>query len=473
MVTTFSLLLASFGPTGFTEAVLQRHEIDHSLASNLFWINLGSGLLLTIGFAAAGSLLARFFGSPPVAHVAIAMSATIFLTSVSVQHLALLKRSMRFTLVSANELLAGAVSVIVSILLGWAGWGYWALVAGAVARPLSISIGAWSLCRWIPGLPRRGVGTITMVSFALSTYGRYAAFYFTNNLDNLLVGWRLGAVSLGFYKKAYDLFLLPASQTTAPLTAVALSGLSRSTRDPAQYKRYFLGALTILAFVGMGLGADLTLIGKDLIAVLLGPKWGESGRIFAFFGPGIGMMLVYHSQGWIHLSIGRADRALRWGFVELTVTGLLFLVGLRWGSVGIAMAWTVSFWVLTIPAFWYAGRPIRLGVASVIATVWKYLVASLLAGGASAVLIPHVEFFVAAPGVLGALTRIVMISVLFGLLYLGAVIALYRGCAPLYQVMRLLREMVPWGRSSGSSPAVAASGSVNKVATPAMAEGSR
>src|SRR5437588_12875324 len=38
MVTTFSLLLMNFGFNGFTEAVVQRKQIDHGLASNLFWI---------------------------------------------------------------------------------------------------------------------------------------------------------------------------------------------------------------------------------------------------------------------------------------------------------------------------------------------------------------------------------------------------------------------------------------------------
>ena len=83
MVTTFSLLLMNFGLNGFTEAVLQREQIDHALASNLFWINVGSGLLLTIGFAAAGSLLGRFYGDSRVAPVAVAMSVTIFFTSVT------------------------------------------------------------------------------------------------------------------------------------------------------------------------------------------------------------------------------------------------------------------------------------------------------------------------------------------------------------------------------------------------------
>src|ERR1700693_4387455 len=69
MVTTFSLLLMNVGLNGFTEAVLQREEMDHALASNLFWINVGVGLVLTVAFAGAGTLLARFYGNPLVAPV--------------------------------------------------------------------------------------------------------------------------------------------------------------------------------------------------------------------------------------------------------------------------------------------------------------------------------------------------------------------------------------------------------------------
>ena len=456
MVTTFSLLLMNFGLNGFTEAVLQREQIDHALASNLFWINVGSGLLLTIGFAAAGSLLGRFYGDSRVAPVAVAMSVTIFFTSVSVQHLALLKRAMRFSIVSTNDILARAVSVVVSILLGWAAWGYWALVAGAVALPLAMSVGAWTLCRWLPGLPRRGVGTGAMVRFAMNTYGRFAANYFTRNLDNLLVGWCFGPQPLGFYKKAYDLFVLPANQLSAPLTAVAVSTLSRLTRDPAKQGRHFLSALSALAFVGMGLGAWLTLMGTDLILLLLGPGWEESGRIFTFFGPGIGIMLLYGTHGWIHLSIGRADRWFRWAVVEFTVTGLLFVAGLRWGVAGIALAWVVSFWILTIPALWYAGRPARLGIAPVIRAIWRYVLASAAAGCASAVIIQGIPPLTVASGLMGASGRIVVISVLFGTLYLCAVIVLHRGPAPLVHLAGLLRDMAPGARLSRSSLPVAA-----------------
>ena len=456
MVTTFSLLFMNFGGNGFTEAVLQREQIDHRLTSNLFWINFGAGVLLSAVFAVAGSLMARFYGNPLVAPVAAGMSSTILITSTSVLHLALLKRAMHFSAVAVNDIIARTLSVVVQIALAWAGWRYWALVIGAAVLPLSTSIGAWILCRWIPGLPRRVAGTGAMVRFAINIYGRFSVNYFARNLDNVLVGWRFNMHTLGFYKKAYDLFALPTGLTSAPLSGVAVSTLSRLDRNSGEYRRYILSALSVMAFVGMGLGADLTIVGHDLIRLLLGPDWAETGRIFTVFGPGIGVMLLYYSHGWIHLSIGRADRWFRWGLVEVAVTTLLLVAGLHWGSIGVASAWTASFWILMIPSLWYAGKPIQFGITSMLAPIWRFVVAALLAGCASAWMVQRMPSVLSESSPMGAFMRVVAHTALFGVLYISAVILLHRSCAPLYQVAGLVREMVPWGRVAEEPAAVIA-----------------
>lgn len=469
MVTTFSLLLMNVGVNGFTEAVIQWSEINENLVSNLFWINLAIGVVLTIAFAGVGQLLARFYRDPLVAQVAEGVSLTILITSASVEHLALLKRAMHFSVVAANDVLARIVSVIVTIVLALAGWGYWALVAGLIAQPLSTCIGAWFLCRWIPSRPQRVPGTGAMVRFALDVYGRFTVNYFARNTDNLLVGWRFNAQALGFYKKAYDLFAMPAGLLVSSLTDVAVSAMSRLNRDLAQYRRYFLTAFSVLAFVGMGLGADLTLVGKDVIRVLLGPGWETAGRVFSFFGPGIGIMLLYGTHAWIHLSIGRPDRWLRWGVLEFSTTFLLFILGLPWGPAGVAVAWAASFWVLTVPALWYAGKPIHLGIVPMVKAVWKYVLASGLAGCASALMERGVPSFMVAPGVVAAITRIVVVSSLFVALYLSAVIVLHGGCVPLHEASRILQEAIPLSRFSRrravAAPTKAAVGSDDEAVT--------
>jgi O-antigen/teichoic acid export membrane protein len=470
MVTTFSLLLMNFGLNGFTEAVVQREELGESLAANLFWINVGIGLLLTLVFAASGGLMGRFYHDSHVAPVAAGISLTIVLTSTSVLHLALLKRAMRFSAVSVNDIVSSAAQVSVTIVCGLMGWGYWALVAGTVARPLSQTVGAWMMCRWLPPLPRKVEGTAAMVRFALNIYGRFTVNYFARNTDNLLVGWSFGPVALGFYKKAYDLFLLSACQLVSPLTSVAASALSRLDRHSEQYRRYLLTALAVTTFVGMGLGADLTLVGKDVIRLVLGPGWDTAGRIFTYFGPGVGIMLLYSTHGWIHLSIGTAERWFRWVIVEFSVTFLLFLGGLHWGPEGIAMAWTASFWILTVPAFWYAGKPVNFGFGPVLRVVWKYMVASALAGVATQLIVQKIPFFATTASTLAAFEHIVLVSLLFSVLYLVAVVALYGGTGPIRQLVGLAQEALPGRRAVRVTPACAVAPATSALVLPAEEE---
>ncbi len=443
MVTTFSLLLSNFGINGVTEAIVQQEKIDRMQASNLFWMNLGCGVLLTVGFAASGTLLAKFYAEPLVAAVTRGVAFSILLTSVSVVHLALLKRAMRFSTMAKNDVIAKTASVFTSVVLGCAGWGYWALVAGVCALPLSTSMGAFYLCRWIPGRPRRETATGTMLKFAMFTYGRFSVNYFARNLDNLLIGSRFGAPALGFYKKAYDLFSLPASQLVSSISVVAVAALSRARNDVAQFRQYLLAAMAVMTLLGMWIAGDLTLVGSDLIRVLLGPGWEETGKIFTLFAPGIGAMMLYGTHGWIHLAIGRADRWLQWGLIEWSVTIMLFLAALHWGPHGFAVAWCVSFWILVLPAMQFAGAPIEIRAKHVIATAWRYVAAALAAGIASHFVVYRFATLSEKNGAAGAMLRIVVVTLVFSGLYLGAIVVLHRGTAPIARLAGIVRTMLP------------------------------
>ena len=443
MVTTFSLLLMNGTTNGFTDAILQRKEITHALASSLFWINLGGALFLSFGFAAAAPLVARFYGEGAVAPITMGLSATVFLSCLPAIHLALLRRAMRYSALAKNDILARILGVCASIVFALLGWGYWALVMGACVLALSTLIGAWVLCPWLPGAPRWTAGSGEVLGFGSHITGRFSLNYFARNSDNLLVGWRFGAHALGFYKKAYDLFALSASQLVSATSNVAVSALSRVREDRAQYLRYLLGAIGVMAFIGMGLAGDLTLIGKDLIRLLLGPGWETAGHIFTFFAPGIGVMIVYGIHGWIHVSLGRADRWFVWGMIEWGVTCALFLVGLPWGPQGMAVAWCASFWILVAPAMWFAGKPIGLSVSRVMSVVWRYVVASALGGTTAWLLLSRLGRVATATGEGGAALRIGCGTVLFAVLYLALVILLHGGLAPLKTIAKLMQEMRP------------------------------
>ncbi len=452
MVTTFSLLLRSFGLAGFTELIMQREDVTESLASNLFWINLGIGTILTLAFASSGPLLALFYHNSAVVQVAQGMSLTIGIGCLGYVHTGLLQRAMHFRTTAIINFTGQVLQAIVSIVLAMAGWHHWALVWGSVTQTAVVAMGALLVCRWIPSRPRRASGTGSGLKFAMNVYSHFAFSYLTRNTDNLLVGWRFGARALGFYKKAYDLFVLPETQLLAPLSAVVVSTLSRVRRDREQFQRYFLRTISVLALVGMGIGADFALVGGDIIRFLFGPGWEEAGRIFVLFGPGIGVMLLYNTHGWIHLSIGRPERWFRWGLMEFACTVTLFLLALRWGPSGVAFAWTASYFLLMFPGFWYAGKPIGLGIGPVIAVIWKFFAASVGAGLGTVLIIRATPYFTTALGAPGALVRMGSVSLVFFGLYLGGIVALHKGLRPLNETAALIRDFLPEPIVGGALP---------------------
>lgn len=451
MVTTFSLLFRSFGLNGFTELIMQREEITHPLASNLFWINLGIGAILTGGFASSGKLLALLYHNRAVVQVAMGMSLTIGISCAGYVHLGLLQRAMHFRSIAIMSFAGQVLQVIVSIVLALMGWHYWALVWGSIAQVTVMTVGGWLVCRWLPMRPGRVPGTASSCRFAMNVYSHFSFNYLTSNTDNLLVGWRFGARALGFYKKAYDLFVVPETQLLAPLSAVVVSTLSRVSQDRELFQRYFLRTISVLALVGMGIGTNFALVGQDLFRILLGPGWEEAGRIFALFGPGIGVMLLYGTHGWIHLSIGRPERWFRWGVLEFVCTTGLFLLALPFGPTGIALAWTISFFLLMFPGFHYAGQPIGLGLKPIFAVIWKFMAASAGAGCATFLLIRATSHSATRSGISGAFVNLISVSAIFYVLYLSSVIALHRGLTPINETASLLRHLLPDPAPKGTS----------------------
>ena len=86
-------------------------------------------------------------------------------------------------------------------------------------------------------------------------------------------------------------------------------------------------ALSMLAFFVMPVAAILSVTAEDLTVILLGEKWRAAGSLLSIIALRGIFNVVEGSQGWLHLSIGRADRWQNWGIVSLVVQVVAVLAG--------------------------------------------------------------------------------------------------------------------------------------------------
>jgi len=384
MVAAFTGFVAVFKDLGLAMATVQRPSIDHRQVSTLFWLNLLISAAVMVSVAALAPAVAWFYKEPRLLGVTLALGATFLFGGLTVQHHALLRRQMRFGALAGIEigaLLAGAAAAVV---LALAGAGYWALVLRPIAVAAATAAGVWILCGWRPGHPTRGSGVRAMLAFGGNLTGFSLVDYFSRNLDNVLIGWRWREQQLGFYSRAYQLLLLPLQQINAPLASVAIPTLSRLQDDPARYRRYYCNAMSLLAYVATPFIVGMIVLSDEVIAIVLGNQWMEAGRLFRVLAIAALGQPAAAANGWVYISLGRARRLLAWGLISMPIFAAGFVVGLRWGALGVAAAYAICALALRVPGWLFAfhGSPIRL--RDLAAATWRPTAISVALLGAMA-----------------------------------------------------------------------------------------
>ena len=441
LVMVVSMIVVEFGTLRLGDAIVQASSLNHSQVTGLFWLNVGLSLLVTIIFICASPALAWFYGDRRVQSIACVMGVSMIFYGVSVEHLALLQRRMEFSKIALVQIVAAIASATTAISMALFNFSYWALVARQIMLPGALAVGAWTVCGWRPGPPGRPQDVMRMVKFGFNSLGNYLTTYLTRSADKILIGRFCGAYLLGHYERSYHLFVFPVNQLTYPLTSVALATLSKLRNDMLRYKKYYLEAIAILAFVGMPLSGFLWLVAGDIILLLLGPQWREAGEVLRFLAPGIGIFLIYGTNGWLHLSLGRADRWFRWGLGASIATVALFILGIRFGVNGVAIAYSTSFYILIGPGLSYAGRPINLHFYEIFAVFWRYFAAALISAYICWLLQINRVYSMLSLSTMGLVLRIAVLGSCYILVYLCLVVIFFKGWSPISNFVRIVAQL--------------------------------
>lgn len=379
MVTALVLFAPILVDLGTTDASTQKSHITHGEISALFWLNVTIGAALTAIFAAGSGFIGALLGAPELAGIAAILSLTFVMTAVSIQHYALMRRAMEFRRIALIDLSANAISSIVSVIMAFSGWGYWALVAKPIVQLALTAFGAWMSCPWLPGRPRLSSGVRELVGFGLGVTGFTLTDTLSRSADRVALGYFSGAGPLGFFQNAFLLYSNVLSIVTEPAHNIAVSSLSKLRDNLAELRRSWSAALSSMTFFCAPAFAVLAVTGQDLVILLLGQKWAPAGPLLCVFAVRGIANSVERTMGWLHVVAGRSDRWLRWGVFSAACQLAALAAGLPFGAMGVAIAYTGAMFCLFVPALVYAGSPVGIGVRDVLSAAGPQMASAILA----------------------------------------------------------------------------------------------
>ncbi len=388
--------LSSFAPSlidfGLTDATVQRPRVKPAEVSALFWLSLGVACSVALLLVAASPFLAAIYGLPTLAKITPVAATTFVFYGLAVQHLALLRRNMRFSDVAVIEITAYVIGAAVAIGMALLGSGVWALVARPIVSSIVIAAGAWIRCEWLPGRPEFNAEVKSMLKFGLNVTGFTLTNFVTRAADRAMLGFMVSPRMVGFYQNAILIYENAILAIVGPSANVGVSALSKLKEDPNLLREKYLTALSTISFYGTMGFATLSVVASDLVPFLLGETWAPAGPILAILALRGISHCVESSQSWLHLSLGHADRWMRFGLLAAVIHLVGVGAGLSFGVTGVAWGIVVSRSLITLPSVVYAGRPVGIGVLTVLQAVGRQLAgagAVLLVGTVTLALLPE------------------------------------------------------------------------------------
>lgn len=379
MVTAVTGVFSLFKDAGLSMATVQRTTISQEEVSNLFWLNMAVGAILTCLSLAIAPILVSFYQEPRLFFVTAALGAGFLFNAAGVQHSALLQREMRFVTLSVIETIALLISIAVGIGMALSGFGYWALVGMAVVLPVVSTVCLWSLGTWMPGMPHRGTEIGSLMRFGGTATLNSLVVYVAYNIEKVLLGRFWGAEALGIYGRAYQLASIPTENLNSATGGVLFAALSRLQNDPDRLKNYFLKSYALVLSLTLPISVVCALFADSIILLVLGPKWQDAVPIFRLLTPTILIFALINPTYWLLVSIGLVGRSMKLALVIAPLVITAYILGLPYGPRGVAFAYSAVLTLWVVPHIAWCIQGTMISPRDILQTVGQPLLSTMVA----------------------------------------------------------------------------------------------
>lgn len=354
--------LKFLGQFGLTQTVIRHRDLSQEQLAQLNTMGaifgIGSFLLACL-FAWPAAL---FFKTPRV--VPVALVTCIGLIPIGLRSVpeGLMNREMRLKTLSLLDALRDIFSAVITVLLAWLGFSYWALVLGNlipdIVRCAAILI--MRPCRF--AWPRMATireellfGWRVLVSgFAWSTY---------NTLDNVTAGRVLGRSALGLYGMAWTLANTPLEKIVSLVTTLVPAYFSRVQNDFAALRRYVWSITEALALFTFPTTIGLMLVAREAVPLVMGQRWNGMVAPLQVLCVYATVRSVVAILPKVLTTVGKARFVMRVEVSGLVLMPMAFWIGSHWGIRGIAYGWIAAYPLIALAEYWKMIKTIQMHVS--------------------------------------------------------------------------------------------------------------
>jgi O-antigen/teichoic acid export membrane protein len=340
-----ALIVFAFGANIFEGGVMlniaQRKTVSDRDAAIAFQISALLSLALFVVVLLSANQFEAFFKTPDLSLAIQVISLGFLLRGFTGVSEALLFHQRRFRAAALVQLLPFAIGYVPFALgLGFAGYGYWAIVIGHLAMCTVQCVLLVYLARhpvFVKASRREFVEHLShTIEFSI---GRLAS-YFTVQGDKIIVGRVLGMEALGLYGRAFQIMMIPSKTFTKVVTSVTTPLYASIQDDLERVAKAFRKSVRLANLMMVPVTLAVILFREELVLLLLGDDWVEIADVLGLLAAASYFIVLYRVPlGILHSQRMSRNAAISQSiYAALTVLAVSLVVDYGLSAVAIAVS---------------------------------------------------------------------------------------------------------------------------------------
>lgn len=374
---------------GFASSLVQSETVDPFRLRQAFGLLLLlNGSLAALQFFGA-PLAAAYYGQPIVADLlrvqALIYLATPFIALPEV----MLSRALDFRRIATVNICAALVGASTALAGAMLGYGVWTLVMAPISMFWTRAIGLTVISRVLvwPSFDPRGAGHLFTYGFAVLASQFF--WLIQTQSDVVIAGRQLPLEMLGLYTTALFMTQLIATKFVPTLNDVAFPAFAQIQHDREAIRRHFLKAIRLVMLVTAPLYLGLAVSAEALVTTLFQPKWAGMAPLVSLIALSMPFVTLQIMFSPLAFATGHARIPTITAACGAVVFGAAFLVGVQWGTPGIASAWLVAAPLLLLVTITLS----RIATRASVGDVARAALPALSCAGAMASLVALLDTF--------------------------------------------------------------------------------
>lgn len=347
MLAIFMVIANAFIDGGFASALIQKKRPTQEDYSTIFFWNLGMSLFMYFLLFVSAPMIARFYKMPILSSVLRVQGIVVIIHAFAIIQANQLRKQLRFKKLAIIHLSTAVISLIITIIMAYNGFGVWALVSMNLLTALIPAIIFWVTNKWYPLLVFSKKSFKELFGFGVFMFLTHIINSICNNIQGLLIGRLYNPATMGYYSKAVSTEGLVSTSISSVMGQVTYPLYAEFQDDNSKMITVIRRITCSIAYITFPMMFLLILLAKPLFILLYSDRWLASVPYFQILCiAGIAICLQGVNYQAI-AAVGKSKEMFSWTLIK-RIIGLALVIGglVLWGLKGLLVGMVLQSWVI-------------------------------------------------------------------------------------------------------------------------------